>query len=89
LGRHALLVYAPVTLTFDLKISRGHLLIMTNLNTKYEDLGQRNLKLLGRQTFFKVKVPVTLTLDLKVNRGHLMIMTYLHAKYEDCGSKDT
>jgi hypothetical protein len=30
-------IKAPVTLTFDFKINRDHLLTMTNLNTKYED----------------------------------------------------
>ena len=28
---------ATVTLTFDLKIIRGHLLVMINLHTKFED----------------------------------------------------
>ena len=27
----------PLTLTFDPKINRGHLLVMTNLHVKYKD----------------------------------------------------
>ena len=29
--------YAPLTLTFDSKLNRGHLLVMNNLHVKYED----------------------------------------------------
>ena len=36
LDGQAFLVKAPVTLTFDLKINRGHLILMTNLLAKYE-----------------------------------------------------
>jgi hypothetical protein len=35
-------VKAPVTFTFDPKINRGHLIIMTNLHAKYEDCGSKN-----------------------------------------------
>jgi hypothetical protein len=66
----------------NLKIYRDHLLIMTNLDTKYEDYWKRNLKLLGGQAFFSQN-PCDLDLwpgDLKIDTGHLLIMTYLHAK---------
>jgi hypothetical protein len=42
------LVKAPVTLTFDLKINRDHLLIITNLNTKYEDCVSDESLVIGR-----------------------------------------
>jgi hypothetical protein len=55
-------------------------------------VGQRNIKLLGKQAFL-VKACLTLLdlwpSDLKINRGHLLIMTNLHTKYEDCGSNES
>jgi hypothetical protein len=59
---------------------------MPNMKT----VGQRKLKLLGRQAFL-VKAPVTLTFEPVTSKsiGVLLIMTDLHAKYEDCGSKET
>jgi hypothetical protein len=35
LGGQDFLTKAPVTLNFDLKIKRGHLLVITNLHEKY------------------------------------------------------
>jgi hypothetical protein len=46
------------TLTFDLKINRGHLIIMNNL----QKVDQRNFKLLGGQDFL-VKARLNLTFD--------------------------
>jgi hypothetical protein len=46
------LVKACVTLTFDLKINRGYLIIMTNLHAIYENSASKNIKLLGEKSFF-------------------------------------
>jgi hypothetical protein len=75
----------------DLKINRGHLLIMTNLHVKYEDCGSKESQGIGRKSFLKSR-RCDLDLwpsDLKINRGYLLIMTNLHAKYEHCGSKES
>jgi hypothetical protein len=51
LGRQAFLSEGPCDLDLspgDLKINGGHLLIMTNLYTKYEDCGSKEFKVIGR-----------------------------------------
>jgi hypothetical protein len=69
-----------------LKINRGHLLVITSINTKYEDYMQ-----LSGKAFFNQGLcdPDLSSSDFKINRGHLLIMTNLRAKYEDCGSKES
>ena len=44
LSGHGFALIATVTLTFDLKIYRGHLLTMTNLHTKYHDCHSETFK---------------------------------------------
>jgi hypothetical protein len=48
LGGQYFSIKAPVTLTFDLKIKRGHLLIMTNLHAKYEDCVSKESQVIGQ-----------------------------------------
>jgi hypothetical protein len=50
LGGQAFSIKAPVTLTFDLKINRAYLLIMTYPMPNMKTVGQKNLKLFSRQT---------------------------------------
>ena len=52
-----------MTLTFDPKINRVHLLVMTNKPTKYEVPGSKRSQVIDRKPFFQLKVALTLTFD--------------------------
>ena len=53
-----------VTLTFDLKINRGHLLVTPSLHVKFEGHGRRH-----SDKLFAFKVTVTLTFDLMTSKS--------------------
>jgi hypothetical protein len=81
LGDKLFLVKVPVTLTFDLKINTDHLLIMTNLNTKYEDCGSkesigRTRKSDGRTYGWKWNKGPFFCYFLLFNRGPLTLLLW-------------
>jgi len=51
LSGHVFCINATVTLTFDLKLYRGHLLSMTNLPTKYHDCHSETFQDIERTWF--------------------------------------
>ena len=71
----------------DLKINRGHLLLVTNLHTKYEVPGPKQSSVIERKPFFSQRSPWPWPTDIKINRGHLQVSTKLHTKYEVPGYK--
>jgi hypothetical protein len=87
IGRQAFWRKCPCDLLpSDLKIHRGHFIIMANLHAKYEDCGSKDFKVIGWTSFLRLR---PLRSSPCFNRGHLLIMPNLHARYEDCESKDS
>ena len=78
---------ATVTLTFDPKINRGHLLTKANTHVKFEHRG--TIRLLGGNDFpIEGHCDLDLwPLDPKINRGHLLTKTDTHVKFKSPGHR--
>jgi hypothetical protein len=88
------IVKALLTLTFDLKINRSQLLVITNLNANYEDSWPKHSKAIELTIFLNYRPlwPWPWPSDFKIYKSHphnQFYLTKLHAKYEDCGSMDS
>jgi hypothetical protein len=69
----------------NLKINRGHLIVITNLNSKYEDCWPKHSYAFWAKGHYDLDIwPI----DFKIYRGHSMVMINVLAKFEDYGSKD-
>ena len=68
--------------TSDPKISRGNLLVITNLQLKYEHCDNYIVFKIISRNHFNIQYHLDLwPSDPKTNRDHLLVITKLHVKY--------